>query len=476
MRRRLLLSYLALSLVVLVLLEIPLAVTYARSERQSLLDRVERDAVAMATLAEDALEGGDPVTAQIRRTAMLYRAETGGRVIVVDAGGRAQLDTDPSGSTSFASRPEIVAALRGDIATGRRHSDTLGGDILYVAVPVASGGTVHGAARITYPMAAVNDRIHRYWLVLAGIAGIVLLAAGAVALALTRWTTRPLSTLELAAVQVGAGDLAARAPVGGPPELRRLASTFNTMAGKLDQLLRSQDDFVADASHQLRTPLAALRLRLENLERDVPPTAASDLQGALVEVERLAGLVEGLLALARADRAPTAPEPIEVAPLADERVAAWQALADERGVFLTALHTGPSSALITPGRLEQVLDNLLANALEASPAGSTIRVRIAGGPGGVTVGVADEGPGMTERQRARAFDRFWRTGDGDGFGLGLPIVRRLVESDGGTVELRDAAPRGLEAVVRLLPASAAHDGRGCPRPEAAAREERSGAA
>jgi signal transduction histidine kinase len=132
-----------------------------------------------------------------------------------------------------------------------------------------------------------------------------------------------------------------------------------------------------------------------------------------------------------------------------ERVDAWQALAEERGVRLRAETAGDTSASVTGGRLEQVLDNLLANALEVAPTGSAIRVAAARADGLVTVSVADEGPGMSEADRARAFDRFWRAGQGEGFGLGLPIVRRLVEADGGTVELRAVAPHGLEAVVRL---------------------------
>jgi len=373
-RRRLLSSYVVLALVVLALLEIPLAVTYARSERRDLVDRVERDAVAMATLAEDALEHGGALTAAVRRAVAGYRRGTDGRVVVVDADGRRVLDTDPSDSTSFASRPEIRTGLAGDVAPGQRHSATLGSDLLYVAVPVASGGVIHGAVRITFPMDDVDRRIHRYRLVLAAIAGIVLATAGAVALTLVRWVTRPLARLENAADRLGAGELATRAPVQGPSELRRVAETFNAMAVKIDTLVRSQDAFVADASHQLRTPLAALRLRLENLERDAGEAQQPEVAGALREVERLGGIVDGLLALARADRVPAAPVAIDATEVIRGRVAAWEALAEERNVRLAEEAVPSVAVLATPGRLEQVLDNLLANALEVAPAGSTIRI------------------------------------------------------------------------------------------------------
>jgi signal transduction histidine kinase len=449
-RRRLLASYLAVALLVLAALEIPLAVSYARNERQDLTDKVERDAVALSTLVEDDLERGADVSAVARRVARDYDEDTGGRVIVVDDRGRAVVDTSPTGSTDFSTRPEIATALGGEIATGTRGSRTLGSDLLYVAVPVASGGAVHGAVRITYPMSAVDARIRRYWSILALIAAAVLLAATAFAYALARWVSRPLDDLERAASAVGEGDLSVRAPIEGPPEVRGLARTFNETVATLDHLVQSQDRFVADASHQLRTPLAALRLRLENLERDVDPLGRSELEGALTEVERLAGLVDALLVLARADRATSAPEPIDVPVLVAERLASWAALAGDAEVALDARVDDSLQVLATPGRLEQVLDNLLANALDASPSGGTVRIEGRRVNGVVELHVSDEGPGLTPAAREQAVDRFWRSeGGSEGFGLGLAIVDRLVRTDGGRLELRDAPSGGLDAVVVL---------------------------
>ena len=450
MKRRLLLGYLAIAVFVLALLEIPLAVSYARVERQALTDKVERDAVALASLSEDALEHGAPVPPQVRRTARNYGADTGARVIVVDRAGRAIVDSAPTGNPDFSGRPEIVRALGGEIATGTRYSKTLGTDLLYVAVPVASSGVVHGAVRIAYPTSAVDARIHRYWTLLAVIAMVVLGAAVAVAAILARWVIRPLDRLESAAESIGSGDLTSRAPVEGPPEVRRLAETFNTMAGELDVLLRSQDAFVADASHQLRTPLAALRLRLENLDRDVGTAGKDELAGALEEVERLSALVDGLLTLARADSAQSLPEAIALDRVVDERVAAWTALAEERAVALRVELASGTNALATSGRVEQMLDNLLANAIDVSPKGATITVSTDSANGWAELHVSDEGPGMSESDRSRAFDRFWRArDDGDGFGLGLAIVYRLAAADGGEVALEAAASGGLDAVVRL---------------------------
>ncbi|MGH2684707.1 MAG: HAMP domain-containing protein, partial [Actinomycetota bacterium] len=282
MTRRLIAGYLTLTLFVLLVLEIPLGVTFARREREELTFRLEHDAVILATFVEDTLLTGDPdpLTARIDQ----YAADTDARVVVTGTDGIAVIDTDAPSDVrrSFASRPEFVDALHGEVATGTRHSDTLGLDLLYVAVPVAAGGVVRGALRLTYPTSEVDARIRRNWFVLAGVAAISLLAAAGVGMAVAGSVTRPLRRVERAATALGKGNLATRAPGdAGPPEVRSLAAAFNDMADRLEELVVSQDAFVADASHQLRTPLTALRLRLENLE-----AGGADTEGALREVQR----------------------------------------------------------------------------------------------------------------------------------------------------------------------------------------------
>jgi signal transduction histidine kinase len=459
--RRLVLGYLSLALLVLVVLEVPLAVTYRRNELQNLTAKVERDAVAFGSLSEDTLEAGRRTPAALAAAARGYRSDTGSRVVLVDRRGVSLVDSDGAAGRSFRSRPEIAAALAGRVATGTRYSQTLGHGLIYVAVPVASSGAVLGAVRITAPTSTLDARVHRYWLTLLGIAGIVLGLTALIGFALARSVVAPLLALERAASRAGEGDLAVRADErSGPPEVRSLASEFNVMVREIETLVRAQEAFVADASHQLRTPLTALRLRLENLARDVAPEGQRDLEGALAEVERLGRLVEGLLVLARADAPGQASEPVLLAPLVQGRADAWAAFADERGVALQVDVPAGERAYVNPERLDQVLDNLIANALEASPDGSVLRLWARDG----VLHVVDEGPGMTDEQRGRAFDRFWRGADGRsgpgiggpghvGSGLGLAIVDRLARADGAEVELRRADSGGIDAVVRLRGAS-----------------------
>ena len=454
MTRRLLIGYLGVTLFVLLSLEVPLGVQNQRTERRDLTANVSHDAMVLAADAEDAVQA--PTRGRARQVNALasvvsgYAARTGARVVIVDRRGRALVDTSGRvrGPESFASRPEIRSALAGRYPRGVRRSTTLHERLLYVAVPIASGGKVHGAVRVTYPLSAVDARALRYWLVLALIGTVVLAGAAVVGLGLARFVTRPLQRLEEAAAAVGGGQLDARADEQeGPPEVRSLATVFNETVVKLGRLLRSQEEFVADASHELRTPLTALRLRLETL----PPSA--DRDAALREADRLRDLVGGLLALARADAGAESAARVDASALVRERVEVWSPLAEEQHVALVADLDGPLPVRAAQGRVVQVLDNLVANALDASSSGDAVTLSVRSAAPWIELHVSDEGPGLTAEERRRAFDRFWRAGSGEGgSGLGLAIVRRLVAADEGEVELREAAGGGVDAVVRLRPA------------------------
>ena len=199
-----------------------------------------------------------------------------------------------------------------------------------------------------------------------------LAAAGAMGVLLARWVTRPVAELRRAATRIGDGELDARAEVDtGPPEVRELAAAFNATAVRLQQLVTAQEQFVADASHQLRTPLTALRLRLEVLEEEADGSTAEDLEAARSEVQRLSRLVDGLLALARAERAPGSASPAPVAPRTGcSRTAAptWEPVAAERERHPGG-RRGTQRARANPDHLVQMLDNLVANALEVVPSG-----------------------------------------------------------------------------------------------------------
>ncbi len=454
MTKRLLLSYLTITLIVLLLLEIPLGLFYSQREQERLEADVEHDANVIATLYEDDLEAGlplDPTAAEI------YADRTGARVVVVDNDGISQVDTADDVPRDFSTRPEMVAALDGERTAGTRSSETLDADLLFVAVPVASGGTVHGALRVTLDTSDVSARIRSFWIALAGVAAVVLLAVAVIGWAIARSVTRPLRELTDTASRFASGDLTVTpSVVAGPPEIQALDDTMTTMALQLDGLLSSQRAFVADASHQLRTPLTALRLRLENLQShlaadDHPAGIDEEVERAIDETGRLTELVANLLQLARTDDQPaTATE--DLRSLAHDRVDTWTAVAEERGVTLVGPGSDGAAVIVrtVPGAIEQILDNVLDNALLVSPRGATVSVVLDVSAVSATVSIVDHGPGLSDDDKRDAMRRFWR-GDTSrpGTGLGLAIVDALATASGGSATLSDTAGGGLTVAVTL---------------------------
>jgi signal transduction histidine kinase len=472
MTRRLLLSYLSLTVVVLLGLEITLGTVFARRQASDFSASVQRDAVMVAELIEEELSAGDP--AGVAEIVTHYTDCMGGRVVVFDRGGRVVTD-------SAAGRPAAAAhgGLRGEERVGRAVSAALrnhptvgtiddragGGELMSAAQPVTVASKVRGAVWLTAATGTTHARIRIAWIALACIGAGVLLVVTVIAFALARWIIRPLDALEQATRQLADGSLTDPPAADlGPPELRRLAGSFNRTATRLQHLLRAQRAFAAEASHQLKSPLTALRLRLETLEFDLAPRARDTLDAAIAEIDRLSDMVRGLLALARLEDSATVPEPVDLGAVLQDRAATWAALAAEQSVTITVTGPPPGRVQAVPDALEQIVDNLLANALQIAPPDSTITLHTEtlrpftpDDDRTIALHVIDEGPGMADEHRRRAFDRFWRAPDAthEGSGLGLAIVQRLVHVSGGDIALEDAPGGGLDAVVRLRPAGGA---------------------
>jgi signal transduction histidine kinase len=446
MTRRLLLSYLAITLFVLAVLEIPLGITFASREENRLFADIERDARVLATVYEDNLQ--DARLTDLPTEAEIYAQRTGGRVVIVDRVGTSIIDTSPDLELGrdFSNRPEIATALGGGLATGSRLSETLNQQLMYVAVPIGSSGQVFGAIRISYPRSTLDDRVRNNWVRLALLAVVVVAAVLTVGWVIARSVTRPVRALQLASTRVALGDLSTRVEPSGPREVHALAAAFNEMTERVEGTVRREKAFSADASHQLRTPLTALRLRLEALDFSIDDTGRTDLDAALRETERLSSIVDALLALARSSEGTAPLVDVDLAAIARERIATWQPLADERGVRIDYLGPATLSAVAMQGAIEQILDNLLSNALEVAPDNSTIRITGTATSTAAALAVIDEGPGMSDAEIAQAFDRFVTT---NGTGLGLAIVRQLAHASRGNVHLRRSPAGGLDVGVAL---------------------------
>ncbi|MFC5994917.1 sensor histidine kinase [Pseudonocardia hispaniensis] len=338
---------------------------------------------------------------------------------------------------------------------------------LVLAEPVLVDGEVRGAALTISPTGALRAQELRVWSVVAGAILLALVLGVLVALPLVRWILRPVHRLDEGTDRIADAVLAGAeaepvATGSGPPELRRLSASFDRMAGIVTQALAAQRAFVADASHQLRNPLTALRLRLSNLDGHVAAAAAEDHAAALEEAERLSAMLDGLLALARAERV-SATQPVELDPSIEDRIDAWRPLAEHIGLKLTRCGMRGLRARVTPGGIETLLDALLDNAMKFTPAGGVITIGVRKVPGGVDLVVRDTGPGIAPEELDRATDRFWRgpgQSDVEGSGLGLAIAARTAQVSGGMLRLELPPGGGLRVVARLLdPASPPADPR-----------------
>ena len=452
LRNQLLGAFAYVLLLIIIALEVPLALNLARR-----IDaEVKNEAATQAFVVAASASGSMGNLAELGRVVRRSGRELGARVIVVGPGGGLRADstvaTPPN--LSYASRPEIAAALRGERAQGERHSDTLGQDLLYTAVPITNNGKIVGAARVTQSLSAVHSRIRRGVLALIAIGAFALLVGLALAWFLASSLSRPLRNLAATARRFEAGDLEARAEPAGAAEQKEVAAAFNDMAERLGVVLAAQREFVANASHQLRTPLTGLRLRIESARAKSGPETAAELEAAEQEVERLTRLLTSLLTLAREGDKPAAPRPVSLARAAERAHERWAAAAAEDGREVELVGNGDATIAASEEDLAILLDNLIENALRYSPT----RVEVDWGRDGgeAWLAVLDEGPGLQAGEETQLFERFARGSAGSGrsgTGLGLAIVQTLSHRWRGEASLSNRLEGGTRAEVRF-PAAA----------------------
>ncbi|CAM8649116.1 BaeS Signal transduction histidine kinase [Acidimicrobiia bacterium] len=271
---------------------------------------------------------------------------------------------------------------------------------------------------------------------------------------------RPIGEIAATVRQIQASDLSRRIDLGGPEdELRRLADTFDNMLGRLDEAFEGQREFIHEASHELRNPLAVIRTNLEVTLAD--PDASADELRRTAEIvqrstERMARLVDDLLVYARKGTLSLERDPVDVAGLVRDATEEFLAPAEAAGVQLIAESLPGLWVIGDRLALRQAVANLLANALRLSPADTTVRVRAGREGPWVWMAVEDEGPGIDPADHDRVFQRFWRGDVRQGreqgrSGLGLTIVRQIAEAHGGEVKLVSTLGHGA-AFALWLPA------------------------
>lgn len=462
-RARLLLAAFYLTSAAVLALSIPLALTVERRADSDYQAAVLGDAAILAARVSDLVVAATgPPNSPVPRLDRLVAESAdarGQRVVVTDASGKVVADSAGTVSSgelyATSGRPEFRTALfQGRIDTRTRYSDTLGQDLLLVTVPVVDRGRVVGAVRLSAGTKVMGTAVRASWLRLALLGGVVIVAGVLVAWLLELPLGRQIRRLADASARLGQGDLAARAPEEGPEELRVLARSFNQMAVELESSIEAQREFVANASHQLRTPLTGLHLRLEAIAGEDGPAGEQAVK-AEAELDRLTALVEDLLALARATGSDSTASAVDLGAVAREAVARWREAAAASGKRLELRARGEPQVWAKPEDIAYLLDNLIDNALRYSGSGAEVQVETSVRDGGACLAVADTGPGISPEDRPRVFERFYRGASGrragGGTGLGLAIVDELVRRWGGEVRLVDAPGARLEAVFPLRP-------------------------
>ena len=459
MKIRLIGALVSVAFLILVVFSIPLASFVATVERERLVTALERDAFMLAGHAKETLNTtAGAVLPSLQPFIEEYSIASRARIVVTNAAGLSIASSDPSVliGTDFTNRPEVVKALTGIPAVGERKSATLGETLVFVAVPVLLGDSVLGVVRLSNPKSQIDEEVRNrvIGIVIAGL--FTLLAAVGIAIPLALTIARPITKLTRRNERLADGDFSVRADdATGPPEVRELSRSFNAMAGRLGLVIENQRHFASAASHQLRTPLTALRLRLEQAQELVPSDAsvlADTLDASRAEADRLQEMVEQLLALARLEGGSTATMSVNASEIARNRIEMWESLAAERGVRISGRIAEHASCAVIDGALEQIVDNYIDNALTVAPEGSEIVVSVVRSENHVVIDVIDAGPGLQPEQRDKAFERFWRgaaTTNSAGTGLGLAIVLQLATASGGTAELlpRSDGSSGLVARV-----------------------------
>lgn len=414
----------AVSVVAVIVLGVPLGVAVDHLYRNEEILRLERQAT-VATQSVDATSIGttDPVElpAAPRGAGLALYSQSGMRIA-----GRGPARADGVVLRALHGRVREPSATRRPI----------------VAVPIARQETIVAAIRAEAPPGAVTARVHRAWLLMIATGLAAILTATLIGLWLARRLTTPVRALAHDAHRLGDGDFTTRSRRSGVPELDDVAAALDATGDRLGAALERERHFSTDASHQLRTPISAVRLQLESaqLTPGADPNAA--IAHALPQLDRLERTVDDLLALARDrhhDLAAT-----DITGVLDELERSWHGRVAGAGRPLV-VHADPPipDVFVSASALRQVLDVLVDNALEHGAGAITVRARPAAH--GVAVEVGDEGEGI-----AGAVEAIWTRGVGRSHGIGLALARTLAEEDGARLVVVRARPRPIFALI--LPA------------------------
>lgn len=410
MNRRIFRVIVLVTLLAIVGFGVPLAVIVRQLTKDEAVVRLEREA------ARAALDVGTPN--EVASGSVEQPVQVGDTTFAVyNTAGRRVAGTGPAAADSI-----VRSAVSGKLGDG-----TVGSELV-VAIPVTNNDQVYAVVRAARPIGPLHAEVTRDWLIMAALALVILAGATVAARREAQRLSRPVEQLAVAVTRLGDGDFTARATHSGIPEIDDAADALDATATRLGRMVDRERAFSADASHQLRTPLTGIRLRLENALAVPPGEHTEPINDALAAVDRLEDTVNDLLALAR-DRGPER-APLALRELVDQAADQWRSLAAERGRKLVATFDADLPEVpVSEAAVRQILDVLIDNALEHGA--GTIRVQAMTLPGGAAIDVSDEGAGV-DGDLNQVFERH----RGAHHGIGLALARSLAEAEGGRLLLR----------------------------------------
>ncbi|CAL9542461.1 ATP-binding protein [Streptomyces sp. Tu 3180] len=416
MRRRLIQSTLAVVLVVIAVFGVSLVIVETRTISESARERVESEAVRLASIVDSRLIVEERVTAEF-----LSDQVTEDRYAVIRIPGQ----------------PPIEVGSKPD------------GDVISASAPGEEGETVV----VQEPRSSVTREVGRTLLIIGLVALLAVIAAVLLALRQANRLASPLTDLAETAERLGSGDPRPRHRRYGVPELDRVADVLDASAERIARMLTAERRLAADASHQLRTPLTALSMRLEEITlTDDPDTVKEEATIALTQVERLTDVVERLLTNSRDPRTGSAVT-FDLDDVIQQQLAEWRPAYRSAGRAIVTSGKRHLQAVGTPGAVAQVLAALIENSLMHGGGTVALRTRVTGNQ--VVVEVTDEGPGVPADLGSRIFER--AISGHNSTGIGLAVARDLAEADGGRLEMLQAKPAVFGLFLSRTPPRTSRD-------------------
>jgi signal transduction histidine kinase len=399
MRRRLIQSTLAVVLVVIAVFGLSLVIVETRTISNSAQERVESEAVRLTSIVDSRILAAENVNADVLRNPVSKE-----QYVLIRMPGRAPI--------------EIGSKPQGDVIHSTQHGE--------------EGETV----TVQEPRSAVTREVGRTLLIIGLVALLAVVAAVLLAVRQANRLASPLTDLAETAERLGSGDPRPRHKRYGVPELDRVADVLDSSAERIGRMLTAERRLAADASHQLRTPLTALSMRLEEITlTDDPDTVKDEATIALTQVERLTDVVERLLTNSRDPRTGSAVS-FDLDEVIQQQLAEWRPAYRSAGRAVVSSGKRHLRAVGTPGAVAQVLAALIENSLMHGGGTVALRTRVTGNQ--AVIEVTDEGPGVPADLGARIFER--TISGRNSTGIGLAVARDLAEADGGRLELLQAQP------------------------------------